>query len=461
MRTPTNVFHRRFAALIALLVLAVAACLFLAYAAARDANRTLRRLAHTEFEAAQLARQFRGAVDDLQAALLRIGVETPDDSASVIQQRRHRLNEWLAIRLRFTRNDQEREILKRLSAEVRSYFLLLDGVAATTHGYTERIDRDALLVFDDAAIRLQSMADDIAAVHAADGRSLLRDSFASVRWMRNLVFVCLALLVAAIIVVVVLLYRDVVRPLRARLLESEELLAQREKIAALGTLAAGVAHEIRNPLTAIKARLYTLKRAVSSDEAKDDAQAIAQELDRLERIVRDVLGYARPADPKFAEIDFAAWLRDLAAFLQQDLASQQITLVVGEAAPVAATVDADQLRQVVLNLVRNAQEAFAGRPGRIALALRRENSLLGGRQAEIAVLSVTDDGPGIPPEVQPRLFDPFFTTKPAGTGLGLSIVARLVEQHGGEIAVQSAPGAGTCFSVRLPLGEPRRQTPVV
>jgi signal transduction histidine kinase len=253
--------------------------------------------------------------------------------------------------------------------------------------------------------------------------------------------------------VVALLYRDVVRPLRAQLFESEALLAQREKLAALGTLAAGVAHEIRNPLTAIKARLYTLRRVASAPAAQDDVKAIAQELDRLERIVREVLGYARPAEPALGEIELAAWLRDLATFVTPELQGAKVTLAVAAGVPVTVRADADQLRQIMLNLVRNAREAFQGRPGRIALALHRERSVLHGRPAEVAVLSVTDDGPGIPPEHQSRLFDPFFTTKAAGTGLGLSIVARLVENHGGEIGFQTVPRSGTRFNVRLPLGD--------
>jgi signal transduction histidine kinase len=459
MRSPTQVLYRRLAALLALLIIAVAACLGLAFVAARNANRTLRHLAGVELEAAQLARQFRGAVDDLHGALLRIGTESAYDSAAVIQQRRQRLSAWLSARLAAARSREERQILQQLSAEVRSYFLRLDGVAARSGGSAMPLDRDTVVMFDDTANRLQSMADDFAAVHDADLRDLLAASLAAVQQMRNLVFVCVSVLIVAIGVVVVLLYRDVVRPLRAQLFESAALLAQREKLAALGTLAAGVAHEIRNPLTAVKARLYTLRRGVSSPGAVEDVQAISQEIDRLERIVRDVLGYARPADPKFNEVELSAWLKDLAAFLQHDLAASQITLAVEAAAPVSARFDVDQLRQVVLNLVRNAQEAFAGQPGTITFTLRRERSKLRGRPAEVAVLSVTDNGPGIPAKHQARLFDPFFTTKAAGTGLGLSIVARLVEQHGGEITFQSAPRAGTRFSVRLPLDFPTRQTP--
>ncbi|MEO6994517.1 MAG: ATP-binding protein [Lacunisphaera sp.] len=451
MRDPAQIFRRRFAGLLSLLVIAVLASLGVAFAVSHDAARALNHLASVELEAAQLARQFRGLVDDLHGALLRIGTDSPEDSAAIIQQRRAKLTSWLSARIVDADSARERIILDRLSLEVRSYFLKLDAVATRSAGYATPLDRNTVVMFDDNANRLQSMADDYAAVHDAELRHLLEVSLASVREMRNLVFICLALLIVAISVVVVLLYREVVKPLRVRLFESESLLAQREKLAALGTLAAGVAHEIRNPLTAVKARLYTLRRNAPAPEAAEDVKAIEQEIDRLERIVRDVLGYARPADPKLGQIELASWLRGFAAFIQPELEAKHVALAVETDLPLAVRVDGDQLRQTMLNLTRNAQEAFDGKPGRIVFKLRRERSLLRGHLVEVAVLSVSDNGPGIPTELQPRLFDPFFTTKAAGTGLGLSIVARLVEQQGGEIVFQSAPGVGTRFSVRLPL----------
>jgi signal transduction histidine kinase len=334
----------------------------------------------------------------------------------------------------------------------------LDALAARTDGLSSQLDRDTIVMFDDSANRLQSLADDFAAAHDEELRRLLQASLASLRWMRNLVFACLGLLLAAIVVVVALLYGDVVRPLREQLIDSEALLAKREKLAALGTLAAGVAHEIRNPLTAIKARLYTLRRTLMADDGKEDVEAITNEVDRLERIVRDVLGYARPADAVLGQVELSSWLREFAAFVQPELTAAENELAVD--APVTADVeiDANQLRQVMLNLVRNAQEALEGRPGRIELALHRERAPLRGETAEVAVLSVTDNGPGIPANIQSRLFDPFFTTKPAGTGLGLAIIAHLVENQAGEIKFQSAPGTGTCFAVHLPIRGAGRHT---
>ncbi|HEU5080946.1 MAG TPA: ATP-binding protein [Opitutaceae bacterium] len=439
------------------MVFAVALCVALALIAERGAKGTLRRLAGVELEAARLAREFRGAVDDLHGALLRIGTESADDSAAVIQQRRDALTRWIAARRAAAAGEEEERILQRLDQEVQSYLLKLDALQKRPGGFSTRLERDEILMFDDSAVRLQSMADDFAAVHDAGLRDLLQASLQSVLRLRNLVLICLVLLIAAIGVVVRFLYRDVVRPLRVQLVERDTLLAKREKLAALGTLAAGVAHEIRNPLTAIKARLYTLRRSASAPEAVEDMDAIGQELTRLERIVREVLGYARPAEPNVKEVELAGWLKEFSAFIKPDLDASHIELTLETPEPVVASIDTDQMRQVMLNLIRNAQEAFNDRPGRIVLSVHRQRSMLRNETRDVAVLDVTDNGPGISADVQERLFDPFFTTKATGTGLGLPIVARLVEQHGGEIAFQSGPGAGTRFSVRLPAVPSRGQ----
>jgi signal transduction histidine kinase len=440
------------------LAVTVAIGVLLAVKVQRDASDKLRKLAHVELEASVLARQFRAAVDDVHGALLRIGIDPAEESAAVITERRKRLDAWLSDRRAAVNSEAERLIVEKIAAEARSYFIKLDELTVRTNGLRTPPDRDTVVMFDDSVNRLQSIADDFAATHDEELRGLLQASLDSLLGMRNLIFVCLGLLLAAIAAVVALVYADVVRPLREQLVDREALLAKREKLAALGTLAAGVAHEIRNPLTAIKARLYTLRLLLSSDESREDVQAITKEVDRLERIVRDVLGYARPAEAALAPVELATWLREFGKFVEPELAAARIVLVVDAGEPVHVLVDVNQLRQIVLNLVRNAEEAFEAPAGQITLGLRRERATLHGKVTEMAVLTVTDNGPGIPATVQTRLFDPFFTTKAAGTGLGLSIVARLVENLHGEISFQSAPGTGTRFAVRLPVHQEARQT---
>jgi len=450
-----GVFRRRLGLLLGVLGLAVAACIALAVFVSREANRTIGRMADVELESAQLARQFRSAVDDLHGELLRLGTDPAENGIALIRDRRLRLSRWVADRTNAARNEREQRVLRELDAELGGYFRKLDNLMKTPLPPGERLDRETVVEFDDTANRLQGFADDFAAVHDTGARELLQASLALVQELRNLVFVCLALLLAATGVVAALLYRNVVRPLRTKLVERESLLAQREKLAALGTLAAGVAHEIRNPLTAIKARLYTLRRAAPAPEAAEDVQAIAGEIDRLENIVRDVLGYAHPVEPKFAEVDLATWIREFGAFVEPELTAGGIRLAVDASESLRLPADTEQLRQIMLNLVRNAQEALDGRPGRIDLVVRKERGTLRQQStAELAVLRVTDDGPGIPAAVRARLFDPFFTTKKAGTGLGLAIIARLVENHGGEITYQTVEGKGTSFAVRLPVCRP-------
>lgn len=451
MNVVSHVFRRRLTILIGALVIAVSICVWLVVAVQRDASDKLRQLAHIEFEAMSLAREFRSDIDDLHGALLRIGTDASDDSMAVIQQRRQKLSAWVNARQAAEMSETERKIMQQIAAETESYFLKLDALNIRTKGFNERLDRDTVVMFDDSVNRLQSIADDFAAAHDDELRGLLQASLDSLRWMRNLIFACISVLVAAIGAVFALLYRDVVRPLREQLVDSEALLAQREKLAALGTLAAGVAHEIRNPLTAMKARLYTLRRTALTDDSADDVRALTIEVDRLERIVRDVLGYARPAAAALGATELGAWLREFGEEVRPELTGAQIELVLAGKATAWVEIDVNQLRQIMLNLVRNAREAFEGRAGRIELALHCERDARSESAAEVAVLSVTDNGPGIPEKVQARLFDPFFTTKSTGTGLGLSIVAHLVENQRGAITFQSAPGAGTRFAVRLPI----------
>jgi signal transduction histidine kinase len=247
-----------------------------------------------------------------------------------------------------------------------------------------------------------------------------------------------------------LIYRDLVAPLRTRLVQSQTLLASQEKLATLGTLAAGIAHEIRNPLTSLKARLYTLDKHLHAvPAARKDTDIIGAEISRLERIVKDVLSFARPSDPKLEAMPAERVLRDVQNLMSSDLESRGVHLLLECQPDLCIRADAAHLKQVLINLVRNASEAIES-TGRVTLRTRVANVSFGGRDTGAVVLEVADTGRGIEREVEKRLFDPFFSTKESGTGLGLAIAARIVEKHGGFLQYRTRPGHGTTFGVVLP-----------
>jgi len=246
------------------------------------------------------------------------------------------------------------------------------------------------------------------------------------------------------------IYRDMIAPLRTKLVHSQSLLERQEKLATLGTLAAGIAHEIRNPLTSLKARLYTLeKHLLVVPAARKDTDIIGAEISRLERIVQDVLSFARPADPKLESLAADTLLREVQGLMSPNLESRAVQLVVDARPELFVRADSGHLKQVLINLARNAADAIDGK-GTITLRARSARTQLGGRETEAVILEVSDTGKGIPPEVEKRLFDPFFSTKETGTGLGLTIAARIVEKHGGILQYQTQPGHGTTFGIVLP-----------
>ena len=247
-----------------------------------------------------------------------------------------------------------------------------------------------------------------------------------------------------------LAYRDWILPLHVKLVETQSLAEQHEKLASLGMLAAGVAHEIRNPLTAIKAAVFIQQKkfAPGSPEASD-AALVQREILRLERIVTEFLQFARPTEPELAEMSSHQPLQEVQALLGPALAKNNIELVLENSTPLPVKVDGEQMKQVLINLVQNAADSI-GSNGAIRLRSRPDRKPLANGETEVVILEVSDTGEGITPEVEKRLFDPFFTTKPEGTGLGLSIAACIVQKHGGALQYQTQIHHGTTFGIILP-----------
>jgi len=220
-------------------------------------------------------------------------------------------------------------------------------------------------------------------------------------------------------------------------------LKQKERLAAIGRLAAGVAHEIRNPLAAISGSIELLAGAqLVGEENQQLMQIVLREVDRLNRMIADLLTYARPRQPELQAIDLGGLLEETVRVFQQDRTQPGVAVrLEPPARALRALVDPGQIRQVAWNLMRNGAEAMPG-GGEI------EVRLLDGEGA--AGFEVTDQGQGIARDDLDRVFDPFFTTKDTGTGLGLATVHRIVQDHGGRVEIASALGKGTRVRVWLP-----------
>jgi signal transduction histidine kinase len=231
----------------------------------------------------------------------------------------------------------------------------------------------------------------------------------------------------------------------AALQEREQRLIRSERLAAIGRMAAHIAHEVRNPLSSIGLNAELLEEELQGNaEGAKLSRAIQHEVDRLNALTQEYLRFARLPQPKPERQDLRPILASLLDFIREDARARGVTVV--EQLPAALPpldLDEGQVRQALLNLCRNAVEAM---PGGGTLTVR---AAVAGDRLEVAV---TDTGGGIAAEHLPRIFEPFFSTKEHGTGLGLALTQHIVAAHGGAISIDSAPGRGTEFVVRLPLG---------
>jgi two-component system sensor histidine kinase HydH len=227
--------------------------------------------------------------------------------------------------------------------------------------------------------------------------------------------------------------------------EAEAAVRRSERLAALGQLSAGLAHELRNPLGTIKASAEMLSRGVSAENevAREVTGFISSEVDRTNALVTRFLEFARPLQPRLEPADLAHVIDRAVELLERDAAKQGVTIYKNYSPGLAPLpMDAELMERVFCNLLLNAIQATAT-GGAVTVKTRNADGAV--------EISVIDRGAGIEPRLLENIFNPFFTTKPQGVGLGLAIVSKILDEHGARISVESEPGKGSVFRVYLPF----------
>jgi signal transduction histidine kinase len=237
-----------------------------------------------------------------------------------------------------------------------------------------------------------------------------------------------------------------------QLLATQSQLIQAEKMATLGRLAAGIAHEIKTPLAGIRGAIEVLRDdfAEQQDPRHPVLEEVVRQIARLNESVAEFLRFVRPARPQLQWTNVNDVVDSVCSLLQTQAARHHAHLFKEyEDGDVAAWLDPDQIRQVLLNMGVNALEALGDSGGQVVFTTARPP------EGDLVVLTVADTGCGMSPEVLAEVFAPYFTTKSTGTGLGLAIAQRIIVEHGGQVAVESEEGQGTCFTLILPVDRNR------
>ncbi len=402
-----------------------------------------------QLQSFQIASDLQQNIWELNNFVLRYGAYHETNDLILFQEASRRLDRW--IDEQHPPTEKEKMILDLINKNYDFYIAAASNIVGKV--LTSGGPATPLSEFEDfekQSQRILKLGFKLAIAHRESMDTFLADTNKSLTYLRFLLLTSLALLLLAGVGLAVVVYGELIAPLRVKLVQSEQLMERQEKLASLGMLAAGVAHEIRNPLTAIKAWLFIQQKHLKPGTPEhDDAEVIANEITRLEWIVKDVLLFARPSEPHLITVAADTPLREVQNLLAPQLAGGGIQLVHENSCPAQVCIDPQQIKQVLINLVQNAADSI-GQTGTITLRARVSSKWLGDNAHESVILEVVDNGKGISPEVEKRLFDPFFTTKESGTGLGLSIAARIVEKHGGALQYQTQVNHGTTFGIVLP-----------
>jgi signal transduction histidine kinase len=234
--------------------------------------------------------------------------------------------------------------------------------------------------------------------------------------------------------------------------KSQNILRRSDRLASLGTLIASLAHEIRNPLVSIKTFTQLLPERIDDNEFRDYFLKVASgEIDRLTSLINELLGFAKPSEPNLKKEDVTTIIDRMEVLISTEARKKNIKITKNYAPSLPTVfIDAEQIKQVLLNILLNAIQAIEGQ-GEIWIETRIARATRDDKREEFLQIEIRDSGIGIPPENLDHVFDPFFSTRPEGSGLGLAISHQIVHEHGGFIDLESEVGKGTSFRIHFPL----------
>jgi signal transduction histidine kinase len=409
------------------------------------------RLKSVDSESFGMANYFKDSLRELNNQIFQYAINHDTAVWDEFRKASDALDRWIDEQKSRLTTQREKDIVQRIDAEYDVYRRVANELRGKLQSFGQRkASLEDLASFRAESQRLFDLGQALAKAHYDSRNLLLARANHTLTQFRWLVVGSLGLLFLFGVALAAMVYREMIAPLRVKLVASQALIERNEKLASLGMLAAGVAHEIRNPLTAIKAALFIQqKKFQPGSEEYSDTKLVEREILRLERIVNDFLQFARPTEPEFTIIQGDMLLQEVQKLLAPQLAKNNIQLIVEDSPPARIKADAAQIKQVLINLVQNAADSIS-QNGTVKLRARQDRKHISYTDTNVVILEVSDSGKGIPPEVEKRLFDPFFTTKDNGTGLGLSIAAGIVRKHGGSLQYQTQVHRGSVFGIVLP-----------